>query len=126
MFYKLRNECMDYIHLNNLKIRGRHGVYEEERRVEQEFELQLRLGVGDTSVAAKSHDLKDAVDYVPIKHEIEKIITGKSYFLIETLAELIAQKVLEDKRIQTLELTITKPEVWDHAVPGITIFRQQN
>ncbi len=117
---------MDYIHLNNLKIRGKHGVYEEERKVEQEFELHLKLGVGDTSVAAHSHDIKDAIDYVPIKHEIEKIITGESYYLIETLAELIAEKVFEDTRIQTLELTITKPEVWDHAVPGLTIFRQRN
>lgn len=117
---------MDYIHLNNLKIRGKHGVYEEERKVEQEFELHLKLGVGDTSGAAKSHNLKDAVDYVPIKHEIEKIIAGKSYFLIETLAELIAEKVLEDKRIQTLELTINKPEVWDHAVPGLTISRSNS
>lgn len=117
---------MDYIHLNNLKIRGKHGVYEEERKVEQEFELTLKLGVGDTSIAANSNDLKDAVDYGPIKKEIENIITGKSYFLIETLAELIAQKVMEDTRIQTLELTINKPEVWDNVVPGLTIFRSRN
>jgi dihydroneopterin aldolase len=116
---------MDYIHLNNFKIRGKHGVYEEERRVEQEFEFQLKLGVGDTTPAAKSCELTDAVDYVPIKAEIEKIVTGKSFYLIETLAETISQKVMEDPRIQTLELTITKPEVWDHVVPGITITRQR-
>jgi len=117
---------MDYIHINNLKIRGKHGVYEEERKVEQEFELTLKLGVGDTSKAAESCDLADAVDYGPIKQEIEKIITGKSYFLIETLAELISKKVMEDTRIQTLELTINKPEVWTNCVPGLTIFRQRS
>jgi dihydroneopterin aldolase len=114
---------VDYIHINNLKIRGKHGVYEEERKVEQEFELTLKLGVGDTSGAAKSCELKDAVDYVPIKHEIEKIIKEKSFYLIETLADTIARQVMEDTRIKTLELTINKPEVWDHGVPGLTIFR---
>ncbi|MEI6864066.1 MAG: dihydroneopterin aldolase [Candidatus Adlerbacteria bacterium] len=117
---------MDYIHLNNLKIRGKHGVYEEERKVEQEFELHLKLGVGDTSAAAQSCELTDAVDYVPIKAEIEKIVKEKSFYLIETLADTISKKVMEDPRIQTLELTINKPEVWSNVVPGLTIFRSRN
>ncbi len=117
---------MDYIHINNFKVRGKHGVYEQERKVEQEFELHLKLGVGDTSGAASSDKLKDVVDYVPIKADIEKIITGNSFYLIERLANTIAQHVLKDKRIQTLELTIQKPEVWDHCVPGLTIFRENN
>lgn len=116
---------MDYIHIKNLKIRGKHGVYEEERKVEQEFELHLKLGVGDTSAAAVSGNLEDAVDYVPIKQEIEKIIQEKSFYLIETLADTIARMVMKDQRIKTLELTINKPEVWDHGVPGLTIFREQ-
>jgi dihydroneopterin aldolase len=114
---------MDYIHIKNLRLHGKHGVYEEERKVEQEFELHLTLGVGDTSRAAKSCELVDAVDYVPIKHEIQKIVQEKSFYLIETLAETIARRVMEDTRIQTLELTINKPEVWDHGVPGLTIVR---
>ena len=116
---------MDYIHINNFKIKGKHGVYEEERKVEQEFELELRLGVGDTRAAAQSGNLSDAVDYVPMKQEIEKIVTENNFYLIETLAETIAKKIMEDTRIQTLELTIKKPEVWNNCVPGLTIFRER-
>lgn len=115
---------MDYIHLEKFIVRGKHGVYEEERKVEQEFELHLKLGVGDTSGAAKSCNIEDAVDYGPIKQMIEEVISSKSVYLIETLADIIATNILKDPRIKTLELTINKPEVWPNAVPGLTIYRE--
>jgi len=114
---------MDYIHIDKLIVRGRHGVGEQERKVEQEFEVSLRLAVGDTRVAAQSQKLSDAVDYQPIKDLIVEIVEGKSFYLIETLAETIAQKILKDIRIKSLELTIKKPEVWESGVPGLTIMR---
>ncbi len=116
---------MDSIHIDKLVVRGKHGVGAQERAVEQEFELALRLGVGDTSVAAQSQQLSDAVDYQPIKMMIMSVIEGKSFFLIEALAETIAQNILKDKRIRTVELTIKKPEVWESGVPGLTIVREQ-
>ena len=116
---------MDYIHIDKLVVRGKHGVMDRERKVEQEFEISLRLGVGDTSAAAKSHKIADAVDYAPVRDSIVSIIETHSYFLIETLADTIATEVLKDKRIKTLELTIKKPEVWDNGVPGLTIVRSQ-
>jgi FolB domain-containing protein len=114
---------MDYIHIDKLVVRGRHGVMDRERKVEQEFEITLRLGVGDTTVAARSEKLDDAVDYAPIKDKIVSIIEGRSFYLIEKLADTIATEVMKDTRIQTLELTIRKPEVWGSGVPGLTIVR---
>ncbi len=116
---------MDYIHIDKLKVRGRHGVGARERNVEQEFELSLRFAVGDTRHAAESHKLSDAVDYQPIKNAVLAIVGGKSCYLIETLAERIAVKVLEDKRIRSVELTIKKPQVWEDGVPGLTIQRSR-
>ncbi len=114
---------MDSIFIEKLIVKGSHGVSARERKVEQEFEISFRLAVGDTSKAAKSQKLKDAVDYQPIKDMIVEVIEGKSYFLIETLAETIVQNILKDKRIKSLEFTIKKPEVWESGVPGLTIVR---
>lgn len=116
---------MDYIHIDNLVVRGKHGVMPRERKVEQEFRIDLKLGVGSAAKAAKSHKLGDAVDYQPVKEIIVAIIEGNNFYLIETLAETIATAVLKDKRIKTLELTIRKPEVWDNGVPGLTIVRKR-
>lgn len=51
-------------------------------------------------------------------------VKHNSYYLIETLAEKIAQKILEDKRILSAEITIKKKAVWDNGVPGLTIVRE--
>lgn len=96
-----------------------------ERKVEQEFEISLMLEVENTAKAAKSQRLQDAVDYQPIKEMIVQVIGGKSFYLIETLADTIAQNVLQDERIQSLTLTIKKPEVWGSGVPGLTITRSR-
>ena len=115
---------MDYIHISNLVFRGKHGYFAKERRVEQEFALSIKLGV-DTAKAGASDKLADTINYMEVRDTIQSVIEDGSKFLIETLAEEIVQKVLEDKRIQTVELTIQKPEVWQNGVPGVTIVRSR-
>jgi dihydroneopterin aldolase len=115
---------MDYIHIDKLVFRGKHGCFAKERRVEQEFALSVKLGV-DTAKAGHSDNLADTINYSEVKKTIQEVIEGGSRFLIETLAEEIAQKILQDQRIQTVELTIQKPEVWQNGVPGVTIFRSR-
>lgn len=116
---------MDYLHIDSLLFRAKHGVSAKERRVEQEFAVSIKLGV-DTKRAGKTDKLKDTVDYQEVKNIIQKVIEGSSRYLVEKLAEEIAGQVLKDKRIKTLELTIKKPEVWDNGIPGVTVFRINN
>src|SRR3989344_1654775 len=113
---------MDYLHIDNLFFRAKHGVSAKERRVEQEFAVSVRLGV-DASKAGKTDKLEDAVDYQEVKNIIASVIEGSSRYLVEKLAEEIAVQVLKDKRVKTIEITVRKPEVWDNGVPGVTIFR---
>ncbi len=116
---------MDYIHIDNLSFSGKHGVYANERRVEQEFIISLRLGF-DTKGAGKSDDLSDTVDYQKVKDVVAEIIEGSSRYLIEKLAEEIATRILEDARVQSAEVTIKKTAVWDNGTPGVTILRSQH
>ena len=115
---------MDYLHIDKLFFRAKHGVSAKERRVEQEFSVEVQLGV-DAQKAGKTDRLKDAVDYQKIKDIIQEVIEGGSRYLVEKLAEEIAERVLKDKRIKNIELTIRKPKVWDNGVPGITIARER-
>ena len=113
---------MDHLNIDNLSFRAKHGVSAKERRVEQEFAVSVKLGV-DTSKASITDELKDAVDYQEVKNIIASVIEGSSRYLVEKLAEEIAARVLKDKRIKTIEITVRKPEVWDNGIPGVTIFR---
>lgn len=113
---------MDYIFIENLKVQGRHGVMDVERKVEQEFEVSVKMGV-DTKAAAASDNLADALNYAPVKDIIIRIIQNNSFYLIERLADTLTSEVLKDKRIVTIELSIRKTAVWDNGTPGITISR---
>jgi dihydroneopterin aldolase len=115
---------MDYIHIDNLYVRGKHGVYAKERKVEQEFSIVVKLGV-DLDMAGKSDTLAHTVNYSEVKKKIQTVIEGSSRYLIEKLAEDIAVSILEDSRVLTCEITIKKPEVWDNGVPGVTVFRKK-
>jgi len=115
---------MDYIHIDNLFFRGKHGAYIKERRVEQEFAISVKLGVA-IDVASKSDKLVHTVDYSDIKNKIQKVIEGSSRYLLEKLAEDIATQILKDKRIHSVEITIKKPEVWKNGIPGVTITRSK-
>jgi dihydroneopterin aldolase len=115
---------MDYIFIEGLKVAGKHGVTDTERKVEQEFQIDVRMEV-DTKKAAQSDKLADALDYAPVKEKLIEIIQTNSFYLIERLADTIASEILKDKRITKVELTIRKTAVWDNGVPGVTIARSQ-
>lgn len=115
---------MDYIHIDNLFFRGKHGAYIKERRVEQEFSISIKLGI-DVKPAGKSDKLVHTVDYSEIKDIIKKVIEGSSRYLLEKLAEDMAVKILKVKRVHSVEITIRKPEVWKNGIPGVTITRSK-
>lgn len=116
---------MDYITIDNLFFRGKHGVYAAERKVEQEFQISLRLGF-DAAKSAASDNLADTVDYDEVKREVREVIEGGSRYLIESLAEDITARVFKDARIQSVEVSIQKTAVWDNGVPGVIIVRTKN
>ncbi len=114
---------MDSIFIEGLKVSGKHGVTEGERKVEQDFELDAILVVHDLTAAAHSDKLEDALDYGPVRDIIVRIVQGDSCYLIERLGYLICKEVLKDKRIHSVELKIRKTAVWDNGVPGLCMTR---
>ena len=54
---------MGIIAINGLKIRARHGVYEQERRVGNDFEVTLRLDVPCSDAAMDTDSLGDTINY---------------------------------------------------------------
>lgn len=115
---------MDYIHIDNLVFKGKHGHYEHERKIEQEFVIAVRLGV-DASPAAQSDKLGDTIDYDDVKKKIQTILEGTSRYLIEKLSEDIALSILQDSRVAEVQVTIKKTAVWDNGVPGVTVTRKK-
>ncbi len=95
--------------VRGIRAYGRHGVFEEERSVGQVFVVDVVLSL-DTRAAAASDDLRRTVDYGAVASAVQGILRGPSVLLLETLAQRIADCMLEQAGVQAVEVTVHKPE----------------
>lgn len=98
----------DRIELRGLRAFGHHGVFDHERRDGQEFVVDLTVWV-DFSVAAASDDLVATADYGQLAENAVRIIQGPPRNLIETVVSEIADDVMTDPRISSVEVVVHKP-----------------
>ena len=101
---------MDYITIDELRVNGAHGHYEHERNVEQEF-------------LVSSDTLTDTIDYDDLRGIVTLVFKGQSHYLIEALADEIAQKILKNTIAKEVSISIKKTAVWPSGIPGISITR---
>ena len=99
----------DRIELHGLTVRGRHGVFEHERAVGQDFVLDITLWI-DLAAAAASDDLSDTYDYGALAQRAAGIVAGPPRNLIETVAGEIAEDVMNDERVHAVEVVVHKPQ----------------
>ena len=113
---------MDKIFIQNLAVRGKHGVKPEEWVNAQEFVLDITVDF-ETVKAATSDDLSDTIDYDFFRNSAKEVVEGTSFHLLEKLADADAQKVLANTRIKTVTITIRKTEMYPDCTPGVTVIR---
>ncbi len=118
----------DKILLTGIEIFGHHGCSEEEQQRGQVFITDIELGL-DLSKAGKSDEISDTVDYAAVMEEIKKIVGGKPRKLIETVAEEIAETLLQNfPLLENVKVKIRKPSaeligIFEHA--AVEIFRSR-
>jgi 7,8-dihydroneopterin aldolase/epimerase/oxygenase len=71
------------------------GVTAEERTVPQRLSIDLEFSM-DCRKPAATDSLKDAIDYARVAAAVSETCAHRDFHLIETLAELIASRVLKD------------------------------
>lgn len=98
----------DRIELRGLTVRGRHGVFEHERVEGQEFVVDIIVWL-DLSRAAASDELSDTYDYGVLAARAAEIVGGPARNLIESVAGEIAEDVMNDSRVEAVEVTVHKP-----------------
>ncbi len=101
---------MDKIYVNDLKVFGYHGVYEQEKSQGQTFIVSCEIET-DFAEAAATDDLAYTVDYGDVCLYIKKYFDAKRYDLLETVAEDLANQMMYDfPGIHKLSLKILKPD----------------
>jgi len=98
---------MDRILLEGMSFQGRHGVRPAERECPQEFKVDIEVDC-DLSEPGKSDRIEDTVDYRQVRSIAKEVIEGESQKLLERLAALIADRVLQLQRVGGVTVRISK------------------
>lgn len=98
---------MDRLAIYQIEFHGHCGVTEEERTIGQRLSVDVEMEC-DVAGAARTDQMKDTIDYDQLCGEIVRIGRESHVRLIETLAERIAGKILEDRRIASVTIRVKK------------------
>ena len=85
-----------------------HGVWDEEREIGQRFEVDVEIPV-DARTAAGSDKLRDTVDLVAVFETVETVVVNGRLRLLETMAEKVAQQILEKFHVSEVLVRVRKP-----------------
>ncbi|MFT4186229.1 MAG: 2-amino-4-hydroxy-6-hydroxymethyldihydropteridine diphosphokinase [Micrococcaceae bacterium] len=99
----------DLIKLIGIETYGYHGFYDHERATGQNFIIDAILET-DVSTAGYRDDLSRTINYAEVADTIVGRVAGEPVSLIETLAEEIAELILERFAPEAVEVTVHKPE----------------
>jgi dihydroneopterin aldolase len=99
----------DSIVLTGLRVRANHGVFDFERADGQDFVVDVTAWL-DLSVAAAGDDLGSTVHYGELAEEVVAAVERDPVDLVETVAERVAATVLAHEPVDTVEVTVHKPQ----------------
>jgi len=118
-------EPLDRIYIRDLRLRCIIGVAPHERDKKQDVEISVTLWA-DLRQAALSDRIEETVDYKALKLKIVELVEGSSDFLLERLAQRVADLCLQEARVRRVRVLIEKPAALRFArTVGVEIDRER-
>ena len=99
---------MDIVYIKELEVETVIGIFDWERKIKQIVSLDLEMRC-DVRAAAKTDHIDQAVDYKAIAKRLIAFIETSEFQLIETMAERIAEIILNEFKVEWLRLRLSKP-----------------
>ena len=97
------------IRIDGIAAVGYHGVLEHERVDGQRFLVDVELS-GPFRKAGRTDTLAHTVNYAEVAEAVVRVIEGEPVQLIETLAERVADACLEFSLVDSVFVTVHKPQ----------------
>ncbi len=105
---------LDKIIMSGMTFYGYHGVLPQERELGQQFVVDVELKL-NLRLAGESDDPDKTVSYADVYEVVRQVVTGAPSKLIETVAESITGKLLQQFAVQQVLVRVKKPAA---PVPG--------
>jgi dihydroneopterin aldolase len=102
------------------------GIHEHEKTEKQKIKFNIVVNVNQNTVPDEK-DIKSIVDYEKITNKLENLVKNKKYNFLESLAEDSFKEIFEDKRINSVEIKIEKPDAIKNADSvGVEVFKNRS
>ncbi|HEX7057272.1 MAG TPA: dihydroneopterin aldolase [Bacilli bacterium] len=98
----------DIIFLEGLEVECIIGIFDWEREQKQTVRIDLEMFT-DIHPAAKSDRIEDALNYKTVAKAIIKMVEESQFYLLEKMAEEIANICLNRFQIAKIRLKVSKP-----------------
>lgn len=116
---------MDRILINDLAARCVIGVADSERLEKQDVVINLSICT-DMGRPGKTDRFEDAVDYRGIKKRVLALVEESHFYLLEALAEAVAEVCLENTAVTEVVVRVDKPSALRFArTVGVEITRRR-
>ena len=97
----------DCIHIEQLEVLARVGVTENERVQSQRLAISVTAWPRE-SFATLHDDISETANYSAMAHKVRTIVEGEEHKLIETIANGVAQHLLEQFALAKVSVEVRK------------------
>lgn len=99
---------MDNVFIEQLEVAAQIGIYDWERNIRQPLWFDIEMDF-DNRVPAASDDIADTLDYKAVSKRVMAFVGASGFGLVETLAERVADLILDEFPVHTVRLKLSKP-----------------
>ncbi len=101
-------QATDTVFLHELKVETIIGIWGWERKIRQIVSIDLEMGA-DIRRAAETDSIDDALNYKAISKRVQQFVADSEFQLVETMAEKIAELVLQEFKVPWIQVRVSKP-----------------
>jgi len=99
---------MDIVFIKQLEVSCTIGVYDWEKLVQQKLYFDLEMAF-DNRPAAASDDINLTLNYFSVSERVSQFALEHQFELIETMAEKVAELIMQEFAVPWIKLTLHKP-----------------
>lgn len=99
---------MATIRITDLRLRAIIGIHDWEREHKQDVIINITMEF-DALKSIRSDAIKDTVDYKVITKRVIREVEASDFQLLEKLAKLVLDIIMEDPRVQEATVRVDKP-----------------
>ena len=117
---------VDIIYIRGLEVDTFIGIYDWEQHTRQPLLLDIEIEL-DIFSASATDDISDTCNYSSVSERVTHYIESNHFNLIESVADRVAQLILQEFKVTKTRIRVSKPGAVSNAEDvGVIIERMQS